>query len=117
MHDNMSTLAWHTSELASQTKALQEQLRRSLEIHRNWNASRMCAILQSRVFDPQHRCNATGPAQEEPTRWSTDLVMFHLTMRWTTYSFRRLERTCNRCQRKTGRAWRKDAPSAIELVE
>lgn len=41
VHDNMSTLAWHTSELASQTRALQEQLRRSLEIHRNRIASRM----------------------------------------------------------------------------
>jgi hypothetical protein len=41
VHENMSTLAWHTSELASQTIALQEQLRRSLEIHRIRIASRM----------------------------------------------------------------------------
>ncbi len=40
VHENMSTLAWHTSELASQTIALQEQLRRSLEIHRIRIASR-----------------------------------------------------------------------------
>ncbi len=32
VHHNLSTLAWHTSELASQTRALQEQLKRSLEI-------------------------------------------------------------------------------------
>lgn len=41
VHNNMSTLAWHTSELASQTRVLQEQLRRSLEIHRNGIAPRM----------------------------------------------------------------------------
>jgi hypothetical protein len=40
VHDNISTLVWHTSELASQTRVLQEQLRRSLEIHRNRIASR-----------------------------------------------------------------------------
>jgi hypothetical protein len=39
VHHKVSTLAWHTSELASQTKALQEQLRRSLELHRNRIAS------------------------------------------------------------------------------
>jgi hypothetical protein len=42
-HGNMNTVVWHTSELASQTRALQEQLRRSLEIHRNRIASRMRA--------------------------------------------------------------------------
>jgi hypothetical protein len=41
VHDNMTILEWHTSELASQTKALQEQLRRSLEVHRIRIASRM----------------------------------------------------------------------------
>jgi hypothetical protein len=38
--DHMSTVVWHTSELASQTRVLQEQMRRSLEIHRNRIASR-----------------------------------------------------------------------------
>ncbi len=42
VHHNLSTLAWHTSELASQTRALQEQLKRSLEIQHNRIASRMC---------------------------------------------------------------------------
>ena len=41
VHANMTTLEWHTLELATQTKALQEQLRRSLEIHRIRIASRM----------------------------------------------------------------------------
>jgi hypothetical protein len=41
VRDNMITLAWHTSELVSQTRALREQLRRSLEIHRDRIASRM----------------------------------------------------------------------------
>jgi hypothetical protein len=41
VRDNVSALARHTSELSSQTRALQEQLRRSLELHRNRNASRM----------------------------------------------------------------------------
>ena len=39
LHDNMSSLARHTAELESQTKALQEQLKQSLSIHRNWSAS------------------------------------------------------------------------------
>ncbi len=43
VHHNLSTLAWHTSELASQTRALQEQLKRSLEIQHNRIASRMHA--------------------------------------------------------------------------
>ena len=38
---NVNALAWHTSELASQTRALQDQLRRSLESHRSRIASRM----------------------------------------------------------------------------
>jgi hypothetical protein len=41
LHENMSSLARHTSELASQTKALQEKMKRSLAIHRNRSASRM----------------------------------------------------------------------------
>lgn len=41
VHENMSALGWQTSELASQTKALQEQLRRSREIHRYRIASGM----------------------------------------------------------------------------
>jgi hypothetical protein len=40
LHDNMNSLARHTAELESQTKALQQQLRRSLAIHRNHSASR-----------------------------------------------------------------------------
>lgn len=39
--DNVIALARQTSELSSQTRALQEQLRRTLELHRNRNASRM----------------------------------------------------------------------------
>jgi hypothetical protein len=41
VHNNMSTLALHTSELASQARALQAQLRRSLETNRIRIASRM----------------------------------------------------------------------------
>jgi hypothetical protein len=41
LHDNMNSLAWHTAELESQTRALQEQLRRSLAINSNRSASRM----------------------------------------------------------------------------
>jgi hypothetical protein len=41
VRDNVSALGRHTAELSSQTRALQEQLRRSLELHRNRNASRM----------------------------------------------------------------------------
>jgi hypothetical protein len=41
LHDNMSSLARHTSELESQTKALQEQLRQSLAIHHRRMASRL----------------------------------------------------------------------------
>jgi hypothetical protein len=41
VRDNVSALTRHTAELSSQTRALQEQLRRSLELHRNRNASRM----------------------------------------------------------------------------
>jgi hypothetical protein len=40
VHDNMRTLARHSLELASQTRALQEQLRRSLEMQRNRIAAR-----------------------------------------------------------------------------
>jgi hypothetical protein len=43
VHHNLSTLAKHTSELASQTRALKEQLRRSLELQHSRIASRMCA--------------------------------------------------------------------------
>jgi hypothetical protein len=43
VHHNLSSLAWHTSELASQTKALQAQLRRSLELQHDRIASGMCA--------------------------------------------------------------------------
>jgi hypothetical protein len=41
LHNNMRTLTWHTLELASQTRVLQAQLRRSLDIHRNRIAPRM----------------------------------------------------------------------------
>jgi hypothetical protein len=34
LHNNMITLAWHTSELASKTRVLQERIRRSLAIQR-----------------------------------------------------------------------------------
>ena len=43
MHNNLSTLARHTSELASQTIALQEQMKRSLEVQHSRIASRMHA--------------------------------------------------------------------------
>jgi hypothetical protein len=43
VHQNLSTLALHTSELALRTRALKEQLKRSLEIQHNRIASRMCA--------------------------------------------------------------------------
>jgi hypothetical protein len=42
VHHNLSTLAWHTSEVAAQTRALQEQLKRSLETQHKRIASRMC---------------------------------------------------------------------------
>ena len=51
VHNNLSTLAWHTSELASQTRALQEQMKRSLEIQHSRIASRMharCATASGR---------------------------------------------------------------------
>ena len=48
VHHNLSILAWHTSELASQTRALQEELKRSLETQHNRIASRMCAAASSR---------------------------------------------------------------------
>jgi hypothetical protein len=38
---NMSRLVWHTAELASQTRALQKQLRRSFETHKNRTALRI----------------------------------------------------------------------------
>lgn len=41
VRENVSVLTRHTSELSSQTRALQEQLRRSLELHRDRSASRM----------------------------------------------------------------------------
>src|ERR1700677_2243406 len=43
LHHNLSSLAWHTSELASQTRALQEQLKRSLAIQHSRIAARMHA--------------------------------------------------------------------------
>jgi hypothetical protein len=46
LHDNMNSLARHTAQLEAQTKALQEQLKQSLAIHRNWSASGL-PILQS----------------------------------------------------------------------
>jgi hypothetical protein len=48
VHHNLNSLAWHTSELASQTRALQEQLKRSLEVQHNRIASRLCAAALSR---------------------------------------------------------------------
>jgi len=41
VHKNMNRLVWRTAELASQTRALQEQLKRSLEAHENRSASRI----------------------------------------------------------------------------
>jgi hypothetical protein len=41
MREKMSSLAWHTAELASQTRTLQEQLRQSIEAHKNRVASRI----------------------------------------------------------------------------
>jgi hypothetical protein len=41
MQNNMSSLVWHTAELASQTRTLEEQLRRSLETHQTRIASRI----------------------------------------------------------------------------
>jgi hypothetical protein len=46
LQDNMSSLARHTAELEAQTKALQEQLKQSLAIHRNWSRSGL-PILQA----------------------------------------------------------------------
>jgi hypothetical protein len=43
VHQNLSTLALQTSELASRTRALKEQLRCSLDSQHNRIASRMCA--------------------------------------------------------------------------
>jgi hypothetical protein len=43
VHQNLSKLASHTSELASRTKALKEQLKRSLEVQHERIASRVCA--------------------------------------------------------------------------
>ena len=40
LRNNMSSLAWHTSELASQTRLLREQIRGSLETHRNRSTPR-----------------------------------------------------------------------------
>jgi hypothetical protein len=37
--NNVNRLAWHTSEVASQTRALQKQVRRSLEISRRRGTS------------------------------------------------------------------------------
>jgi hypothetical protein len=42
VHHNLSTLAWHTSELASRSRALKEQLRRSLAIQHNRITSGTC---------------------------------------------------------------------------
>ena len=46
LHDNMSSLERHTAQLEAQIKALQEQIKQSLAIHRNWNASGL-PILQA----------------------------------------------------------------------
>jgi hypothetical protein len=46
LHDNMNSLARHTAQLEAQTKALQEQLKQSRAIHRNWSASGL-PILQA----------------------------------------------------------------------
>ena len=68
-HDNMNTVVWHTSELALQTRALQEQFRRSLEIHRNRIASRMraraaappiCSRGTMLAFRPRHTRRQLG---------------------------------------------------------
>ena len=64
LHENMNTLARHTAQLEAQTMALQEQLRRSLAIHRIRIASGRPTF--SRGFQPQHRGDATVPAQEQP---------------------------------------------------
>ncbi len=75
--DNLSTLAWHTSELASQIRALQEQLRRPLENHRNGIASgvRADTAPPSRSlgamlpFPPRHTLDLSemGPGGEKRT--------------------------------------------------
>jgi hypothetical protein len=39
VRNNVNRLAWHTSEVASQTRALQKQVRRSLEISRRRGTS------------------------------------------------------------------------------
>ena len=46
LHNNMNSLARHTSQLEAHTKALQDQLKQSLAIHRTWSASRL-PILQA----------------------------------------------------------------------
>ncbi len=46
LHDNMNSLARHTAQLEAQTKALREQLKRSLAIRRTWSASGL-PILQT----------------------------------------------------------------------
>ena len=58
VHHNLSSLASHTSELASRTRALKEQLRRSLEIQHNRIASRMCA---NPAASPGRNLEATLP--------------------------------------------------------
>ena len=48
---NMNSLAWRTAELASQTRILQEQLRRSLETHKN----RIALRIRTRTLAPANR--------------------------------------------------------------
>lgn len=53
IHENMDTLAWQTSELASRMSTLQEQLRQSLDRHRRRMASRA-------AFRPRHSAGREG---------------------------------------------------------
>jgi hypothetical protein len=71
VQDSMASLAWHTAELASQTRALNEQLRQSVETHSTWTATRvhprplapgsrrMGEVLPFRPNNPLRRSNLT----------------------------------------------------------
>jgi hypothetical protein len=54
VHNNLNRLVWRTAELASQTRNLQEQLKRSLEAHKNRIASR----IQPHPVGPSNRTTA-----------------------------------------------------------
>jgi hypothetical protein len=65
LHHNLGNLYRHSSLLASQTKALQKQLRRSLQIHDSGLASRMCAPT-SVVSNTNSSGTLTFPAKNDP---------------------------------------------------